>query len=252
MAELERTPEPASSWRGWAARGTASSIPGSNSAPRRVKLEPIPTAEVQRSAVGQQKVTDPGITGKKRTPGECRGPQQLQAISLWRGSADGQSRLRLGVVEIGLVFDPTRVHQTRREQGKCSRQHQLRVDAHELRDPCGRLPGLVQVVHHWIQHFRPPFRAPKVGVPRHMLTTIRQEQFQLQRHILETTPNRLPTPPDPLNRHEVRPFRRNESETTDPAGRDVEGDPQKGNSATGVRHRRVTSSLTWGRIYYQG
>src|SRR5688572_32462046 len=82
MAELERTPEPASSWRGWAARGTASSIPGSNSAPRRVNLEPIPTSEVQRSAVGQQKVTDPGITGKKRTPGECRGPQDLQAISL--------------------------------------------------------------------------------------------------------------------------------------------------------------------------
>lgn len=113
----------------------------------------------------------------------------------WRGSANRQTGTRLGFVELGVIIDPTRIHQPGRKEGQCSRQHQLGVDAHELRDPSGRLPGLVQVVHHWIQHLEPPFHSPKLGVLRHVLTTIKQEQIQLLRHAVETAmAGRLHTP----------------------------------------------------------
>lgn len=62
------------------------------------------------------------------------------------------SQVRIPEFLIPVVIDSASLHQPGGDEGQGRRDQQLRVELHQLGKQLGRLLGLVQVQHHWIEH----------------------------------------------------------------------------------------------------
>lgn len=82
----------------------------------------------------------------QKAPGFSRGPVRDFGGSESPKSACGKADGRIGGIGLRVILDAAGVHQPRRKQRQSGGKHQLRVDAHELGDPDGRLLGLLQVM----------------------------------------------------------------------------------------------------------
>jgi len=83
--------------------------------------------------------------GAAKSPRQSRGLRLRTERITRRRSAGRQTDGWIGGIQI-VVFHPAGVHETRGEEWQGGREHQLRVNAHELGDPDGRLLGLLQVM----------------------------------------------------------------------------------------------------------